>query len=99
MRIKKGTVLILTHGEYSDYSYTGPFRVLKSFDQAEIAETFRDAWRAKPHDEWDTRPSEHEFIGWLHQEAYIEDMPKSWDWHIGSYGFEPDIDNEPEQKP
>jgi hypothetical protein len=94
MQVKAGTILVMTHGEYSDYSYTGPFRVVKDFDQAEIAETFRNAWAAVPREAWEKRPSEHEFIGWLSTEGFVEDVANSWEWYIGSYGFDPVIDSE-----
>lgn len=95
MRIKAGTVLVTTSGEYSDYRYNGPFRVLRDFDQAEVAETFRDEWRSTPRDEWD-RPSEHDFVAWACANGFIEDLDNTWEWYLGSYGFEPDIDAEPE---
>lgn len=33
MLIKEGTVICLETGEYSDYSFHGPFRALRDFDQ------------------------------------------------------------------
>jgi hypothetical protein len=95
MKIKAGTILVITHGEYSDYGYSGPFHVLKDFDQAEIAEEFRNAWKALPHDKWD-RASESDFMNWANREGYIEDVANGWSWHVGGYGFEPDIDTEPD---
>ncbi len=93
MKIKAGTILVLEHGEYSDYGFDGPFKVLKDFDQAEIAEVFREQW--KPAYEGDTYISERDFIAWLSKEFYIKDIAGCHHWHIGSYGFQPEIQSEP----
>lgn len=97
MKIKAGTVLVFDHGEYSDYSFSGPFRVLKDFDQADVAEKFRDDWRSQPREEWNDTPSETDFIAWMNKNGYVEDMP-SHQWHIGAYGFNPQIQSEPEDQ-
>lgn len=96
MKIRAGTVLVFDHGEYSDYSFTGPFRVLKDFDQAEVSEQFREQWKAP--NEWRNNPDESEFISWMNLTGYVEDLP-SHQWHIGSYGFSPSIQDEPAGAP
>lgn len=92
MQIKAGAILVLEHGEYSDYAFDGPFRVLKDFDQAKIATTFCEQWTSL--DEWKTKPDESDFIAWMNTNGYIEDI-ETHRWHIGSYGFDPQIQNEP----
>lgn len=85
MKIVVGTTLVFETGEYSDYSFTGPFRVLREFDQAEICETFKDAWREQEYDEWD-KPDGPDLIAWMAKEGYVEDIPNVVSWHVGSYG-------------
>jgi hypothetical protein len=94
MKIKAGTTLILEHGEYSDYTFAGPFRVLKDFDQAEVCAEFRAQWKPDPQEDWRDSPSEYEFIGWISKAGYVEDVP-AHKWHIGSYRFDPSIQTEP----
>jgi hypothetical protein len=84
MRIKAGTVLTLETGEYSDYSFTGPFQVLKEFDQAEVVLAYSATW--KPKEEWEDTPDCDGFIGWLASSGYIRDLDNVMSWHVGSYG-------------
>ncbi len=42
MIIQPGTTLTLETGEYSDFTYVGPFLVLRTMDQAELVGTFRE---------------------------------------------------------
>lgn len=90
MIIKAGTILTLTYGEYSDRDFTGPFTVLRDFDQAEVVEAFIVASGTDPD-----HFMKNAFIAWLATEGYVEDVPNTWDWFIGSYGGRPDIDKEP----
>lgn len=89
MKIKAGEILILSHGEYSDYGFDGPFKVIREFDQAELSEEFLKDWRQSGEPEWG-RPGEFKFIAWLSKAGYIEDLA-SHNWHIGSYYFDPVI--------
>lgn len=89
MKIETGAVLVIETGEYSDYSFTGPFRVLKAFDQAEIVEAYA---AETPKQEWSDKPDLEPFIPWLVKHGYIEDVPGVVSWHVGGYGrFEPEI--------
>lgn len=90
MKIKEGTILVLEHGEYSDYTFDGPFRVLKEFDQAIISAEFR-AQFVPPYQ--GARPDESDFIGWLARNGYVENLA-AHRWHIGCYEFEPEIQDE-----
>lgn len=96
MIIKANTILVFTHGEYSDYSFDGPLHVTRDFDQAEVSSEFRAQW--KRPDEWTYRPSESDFIAWLTKEGYVEAIDNVHTWHIGDYGFEPEIQDEPEPR-
>lgn len=82
-KIEAGTVLAFCGGEYSDKWTTGPFNVLRDFDQREAVDAFRAQF--KPEHQWD-EPSEDRFIAWLTANGYIVDAPKSFSWYVGSYG-------------
>ena len=46
MLIKVGTLMTFETGEWSDFTYIGPFRVLCDFDQQEVIDTFKADWTA-----------------------------------------------------
>lgn len=93
MIIKKNTILILTNGRYSDFTFSGPFKVLKDIDQIETSNLFRQQW--KPKRVWDDKPREEEFIAWLSTNDFIEDI-LFHEWHIGEFfSFNPVIQEEP----
>ena len=97
MKIRAGTLLTIEFGEYSDFSYAGPFRVLKDFDQAGISEEYRRHWQNESPDKDISsflNDSERKFVSWLAREGFVEDAD-SVSWHVGSSGFDPDIDPEP----
>lgn len=95
MLIKAGTILVMETGEYSDYTFTGPFRVLRDFDQGGAAEQHKAQWMPEP-DGWRDEPDTDSFIGWLNREGFIEEIDGVVSWHIGSYGrLEPSIAPEP----
>lgn len=85
--MKAGELLILSHGEYSDYSYSGPFRVLKDFDPKEQADECREYWRQLPESErcWQEGPDSSNYIAFLHARGFIEDVDCT-EIHVGSYG-------------
>lgn len=86
--LKKGTLLILETGEYSDSSWHGPVRMLKSAAKADLVEAFKQEW--KPTNEWDDEPSPSDFMPWLIKAGWAEDVKNVEAWHVGSYGrFEP----------
>lgn len=76
---KAGETLILEHGAYSSYEYTGPFRVLHDFSPADAFDKFR----AQNPDNTDCSA----FIAWLAREEYIVDLPAST-WFLGEYGLD-----------
>lgn len=90
MIIAAETCLILEEGEYSDKSWSGPFRVLKDMDQAALAQEFRDQWSPAAGN-WRDYPSVGEFIAWLSTNKFIEDIDNAWSWYLGIYGFDPII--------
>lgn len=84
MKINRGATIIFETGEYSDYTFLGPFMVVKAFDQAEIIEKFKGA-KVEPNC-FEDGPDPSEFVPWLSKEGYIQDIPNVHAWHIGSYG-------------
>lgn len=92
MKIKKDTVLMLSNGAYSDYGVEGPYRVLKTFDQVKVCESFKAEWEAKNNPKlhsW-SAPSTNQFIAWLHSNGYIEDIA-AHQWYLGDMDFDPVI--------
>jgi hypothetical protein len=86
--LKKGTLLIIETGEYSDRSWSGPVRLLGDYVKADLAEEFKREW--KPENDWDDRPSPGEFLPWLIKAGKAESVDDVEEWHVGSYGdFEP----------
>lgn len=94
MKIKAGTILVLETGEYSDYTFHGPLRVLRDFDQAEVVGLHREQWT--PPNEWEHEPDTDSLMGWLVTSGYVEAIDNVVSWHIGSYGrVEPEIKADP----
>jgi hypothetical protein len=81
---RTGELLILEDGEYSDKSWSGPFRVLKDFDIIELAEQLKATWKTGPND-YGSGPGPFDFRDWLHKEGFIADV-ECRSVHIGSYG-------------
>src|SRR6185312_10920888 len=97
MKIKRGTLLVLETGEYSDYTFHGPFRVMKGFDEVKVVDLHRKQWKPE-NPEWDTEPDTDSFMGWLTAQGYIEPVENLVSWHIGSYGrleADPHPDHQP----
>ncbi|RWX22160.1 hypothetical protein EHH54_39395 [Rhizobium leguminosarum] len=87
-KIVEGTMLSFSGGEWSDKWTNGPFEVIKEFDQQETVDAFRAQFQ--PEDEWD-KPDESEFAAWLTLNNFIRDVPRSYNWYMGGYDFEPVI--------
>lgn len=78
-----GTLLMIETGEYSDYSFNGPVRVLKDVTKRVLAEKFR---AAEPLEDWLDAPEPYDFLPWLVKEGYAEAVDNVVSWHVGSYG-------------
>jgi hypothetical protein len=81
---KAGELLILEDGEYSDKSWSGPFRVLKDFDIVDLAEQLKATFKPEEH-HYSSEPEPYNFRDWLHTQGFIEDV-ECRSVHIGSYG-------------
>ena len=87
--LKKGTLLIVETGEYSDRGWAGPVRLLKTFTKAQLADDYRSEWK-KPKDGWHDQPDPDGFLPWLIESGRAEDVDNVHSWHVGSYSeFEP----------
>ena len=81
---KAGELLILEMGEYSDKSWSGPFRVLKDFDLRDMADEFKSSFKPEK-DNYTDEPSPYDLRDWLHKSGLIEDVDCR-SAYIGSYG-------------
>lgn len=80
--IKKGELLTIAMGEYSDFTVSGVFRVLENFEPQEVIDAYLEA---HPDERGSYSANFSEFIGWLATSKRIEGLD-SREWHIGSYG-------------
>ena len=95
---KKGELMTVSHGEYSDYCVMGLFRVLVDFNAEEVLQVwvkesgpgFKSRWNGdngyafdKGHELYgETQTC---FLGWLNLNGFIQDVDYR-ELHIGNYG-------------
>jgi len=88
-KMKRGTLLIIEMGEYSDRSWHGPVRLLKAASRRKLAEAYRAQW-TKPPDDWHDAPDPEGFLPWLVSAGWAEDVGNVHAWHVGNYSsFDP----------
>lgn len=83
--LEPGDLLMIAAGEYSDLHYTGPFRVVKAMNRADVSARYVAEFKPDPARPLRRGPDPRDFIAWLAREGYIEDIPSA-EWHVGSYG-------------
>ena len=96
MLIRKGQILAITVGEYSDYTLLDHIRASRDFDSTKEIQRFMDT--DESHD--NKRGSDNRFIAWSIREGIIETMDRDSviEWHIGEYGkIVPEIEQWPQQ--
>ena len=81
--LKEGEMLVFEYGEYSDFSYAGPFVVKKDYDSKEAVERYRQKVETKHH-------TIDGFISFLESEGYVAPAERAHTWYLGGYDFEPD---------
>lgn len=87
--LKKGTLLVIETGEYSDRTWYGPVRLLKAASRQQMADAFKSSWKKGP-DDWGDTPDPSDFLPWLVSENWVEHVDNVYAWHVGSYGqFDP----------
>lgn len=80
--VKAGEILLVTQGQYSDYSCTAIMRAERDFDIAEV----KALYLAEFPEQAEEYNAEHEqFVGWLSSCGYATDVPHR-ELHAGSYG-------------
>lgn len=88
--LKKGTLLLIETGEYSDKSWGGPVRLLKSTSRTKLADAFKKQHVQQDPDDPFDRPDPRDFLPWLIKSGFAEAIDNFESWHVGSYGsFEP----------
>lgn len=85
---KEGEIVVISHGEYSDYRIRGIVRIVRDFTITEIEESLKqDFPNYGDEDDWEsTEALEDGFIPWLARNGYVEVI----DWqelYCGGYGF------------
>lgn len=77
-----GELVVLSCGEYSDYSIYALFRVKKRFEPRELFQRWFDL---VPLNEWGHKYfNEEDLTEYLVQEEYIERI-EYFEWHFGAY--------------
>ncbi len=82
--LKKGTLLIAEFGEYSDFYYESPLRMLKTYTKAQLIADYKAQWY--PSSSYDDKPPPREFTDWLVKSGRAEIVENVHSWHIASYG-------------
>lgn len=81
MKIKKGETIILTKGEYSNYSILDARVALKDFDTKNV---MTQHLKAHPKQKREYRFDMDVFIKWLNRKRLVKLLPLT-EWHIQSY--------------
>lgn len=79
-RIEQGQLILLSYGEYADYSVRGIYRATISFNPKAVFEQFKQKHALK-------HCAEIQFAEFLVEAGLLEDI-NSREWHLGDYGFE-----------
>ena len=84
MKIKQGTILALTKGEYSDYCLMGHVKALRDFDSdntrvdfvAQLSQEDKQDWAFDLFDK---------YAAWLIQWGYVKDYDSVIELYLGDY--------------
>lgn len=93
MLIKKGQIIAISSGEYSDYEVKDYVRSLVDFDTANEVNGYISIYGNEIDDDYDNEKdcwfdAQDKFIALLIRAKYIEPLEASEivEWHLGSYG-------------
>lgn len=78
MKYKTGDLLLISHGEYSDYDVRAIVRVVKDLDSREVTLSYQKEIK----DDWF---DDHAFLAYLVKQGCVEDVDYQ-EWHTGGYG-------------
>jgi hypothetical protein len=89
--LKAGTILNLTQGQYSDYTFDGPFRVLKDFVKQDAYDAFLTAMAIKypsgsGEDDYEAR-SINNFVAFLSTSGFVTPVEGAESWYLGGYAL------------
>ncbi len=102
--IPKDTILILSYGEYSDYSLTGIYRTLQDIDMNKLIEEYASLEPLGGKDEYSKRYNDPEinkelwqdyyrwnnkFNDWIKDRVDLLEKVPHMELHLGDYGFRP----------
>lgn len=81
--IRKGQIVAITSGDYSDYCLLDHVRALRDFEPVAEAERFKPTSLRT-----DYRDEDADYLAWLIRETIVEPLPvgEVVELHIGSYG-------------
>jgi len=82
MRFKPGQLVLLTAGEYDDYTVRGLFRVVEAFDPDEVQRNFRQTWKASGT-QMDVY--HRDFATWLKAQPFVESLDEAMEWYFAAY--------------
>ena len=89
--IKKGTLLLVTKGEYSDYTVSTVCFVQKDFEPVAVRDEFRIWWKDQPLPEGRTAlyagDEMNAFLPWLLRSDYLLEAAHE-EWHLGDYDLD-----------
>jgi hypothetical protein len=86
--LKAGTILNLTQGQYSDYTFDGPFRVLKDFVKQDAYDAFLTAMAIKyPDDDGYRAKSMSDFVAFLSTSGFVTPVEGAESWYLGGYAL------------
>lgn len=86
--MKTGELLVLSTEQYSDYDFTGPYRVLKDFEWPDVVAEVNASFVPAPKKYLKQKAGPDDVTAYLEKNGFIEKVPCS-KFHLGSYG---DID-------
>lgn len=78
----KEKLILITNGEYSDYSVSGIFKLLTNKTPNELKQKYLKEY---PEQCEDYGANFYKFIGWLSSNGYVEDVEYQ-ELHLGAYG-------------
>lgn len=87
MKIKKGQLIILSEGEYSDYHILDSFKAVRDFDTNDVLNSFCEL-HPEGRTALDSRYNESlmdNFEQFLLDEGYVEEL-ETTEWVISHYG-------------
>lgn len=96
MKIKKGQIVAITSGDYSDYCLRDHMRALRDFDPREEVERFKREgdYLVRQRGEQTNYGAEERFMAWMTREELLEPMDPETvvELYIGGDYGELDID-------